>query len=96
MIPPDQWHTYDMHTYRTAYSQQHLDMVETFEFDKNYNNFWDPAVLKTYVTDIARSWEESYGFPHTYPVPWDGKTYYTSDETKCFLKCAVLVSRRRL
>ena len=67
-------------------------MVDIFSFNKNYNNFWDPAVLKTYVTKIRKTWKGAYGFSYTYPVPWNGKKTSTIDSTKCHLKCLALVS----
>ena len=67
--------------------------MDTFKFDKSYNNFWDPEVLKTYVTNVKKTWRNSYGFPHTYPIRWDGKSFFTSNVTKCHSKCALLVSR---
>ena len=66
-------------------------MVDTFEFNKNYNNFWDPDVLKAFTTDIKATWKGSYGFSHTYPVDWDGKIVSTGNSTKCHIKCASLV-----
>ena len=79
-------------TYRTAYSKAHIDMVDIFGFNKNYNNFWDPTVLKAYVTKIRKTWKSAYGFPYTYPVPWNGTKTSTIDSTKCHLKCFALVS----
>ena len=81
-----------MHAYRTAASKEDLDRVDTFRFDKNYNNFWDPNVLENFVTNIGETWKESYGFRYTSPIRWDGKTFYSGDVTRCHVKCARLVS----
>ena len=82
-----------MHAYRAAYSNESMEAVDTFDFDKNYNNFWDPAVLKAYVTHVGETWKNSYGFSNTVSAPWDGKSLSSVDSTKCHLKCAQLVSQ---
>ena len=88
---PTKWKTYDMHEYRTAFSKEKLSKVQTFKFDPNFNNFIDPKVLKEYAMHPKRTWKNSYGFPFTKTVWWDGNDTTTGDAAKCWWKCAKLV-----
>ena len=88
---PTKWKTYDMHAYRIAFTQEALNNVATFHHDPNFNNFIDPEVLQQYVKDPEGTWENSYGFPYTRAVYWDGNDTTTGDASKCWWRCAKLV-----
>ena len=93
---PTKWKTYDMHEYRTAFSKEKLSKVQTFKFDPNFNNFIDPKVLKEYAMYPKRTWKNSYGFPFTKSVWWDGNDTTTGNVAPCWLQCAKLVGNCRL
>ena len=90
---PAKWRTYDMHAYRIAFSQKALDNVQTFKHDPNFNNFFDPKTLKQFAKYPKRTWKQSYGFPFTRTVYWDGKDTTSGDASSCWRQCAKLVIR---
>ena len=92
---PQKWKTYDMHDYRTAFSEEKLRKVKQFEYDNNFNNWVDPKVLKDFTNStksMRKGWKKSYGFPFVSAMSWDGKEMNPANKTKCFQKCAKYVS----
>ena len=88
---PQKWKTYEMHDYRTAFSEEKLNKVKQFKHDNHFNNWVDPKVLKSFTKSkksMRKTWKKSYGFPY---VTWDAK-YPPPNITKCFQKCAKYVS----
>ena len=86
---PTKWKTYDMHEYRIEWEK--LSKVTTFKYDPNFNNFIDPKVLKEYARRPKTNWKNSYGFPYTKTLSWDGKDTVTGNVAPCWWKCAKLV-----
>jgi hypothetical protein len=84
-----------MHGYRRAFSDRSLNMVDSFKYDNNFNNWIDPKVLKKFTSNIesiTKSWKESYGFEFTNLLGWDGKNHNKqTGYSKCWLKCASMV-----
>ena len=94
---PKKWKTYDMHDYRTAFSEEKLNKVQQFKYDNNFNNWVDPKVLKSYTKNkksMRKAWKNSYGFPYVSAIPWNRKfmNINPANKTKCFQKCAKYVS----
>ena len=60
---PKKWEQYQMEKYRELYTQEMLESVPTFKFDKRLNNFDDPKVLKSFTQvgkKSLKAWEETY------------------------------------
>ena len=93
---PRKWKTYDMHDYRTAFSEEKLDKVKQFKYDNNFNNWVDPEVLKSFTKSkksMRKAWKKSYGFPYVSAIPWNAPKHMSpANKTKCFQKCAKYVS----
>ena len=89
---PTKWKTYEMHDYRSAFSEKTLKKVDQFKFDKNFFNWEDPKVLKYFTKSTKKAWKKTYGFPYVSAISWDGLTVSPSNTTKCFKKCARYVS----
>ena len=92
---PQKWKTYDMHDYRTAFSEETLNKVKQFKYDNHFNNWVDPKVLKDFTNStksMRKAWKKSYGFPYVSAMSWDGKEMNPANKTKCFQKCAKYVS----
>ena len=91
---PTKWKTYEMHDYRSAFSENTLKNVDQFKFDKKFFNWEDPKVLK-YFTKIGKSlrkaWKKTFGFPYVRAINWDG-TSLGVNSTKCLEKCTRYVS----
>ena len=91
---PGKWHTYDMHRYRTAFSKKMLKKVDTFKYDKNFNNWIDPDVMREFTKStrsLKTAWKKSYSFPYVTGVQWDGADINTGDGRPCWRQCAKLV-----
>ena len=91
---PEKWHTYDMHRYRTAFKKELLRKVDTFKFDKNFNNWIDPDVMREFTKstkNLKTVWKDSYSFPYVTGVQWNGKDINTGDPRPCWRQCAKLV-----
>ena len=95
---PKKWKTYDMHDYRTAFSEEKLNKVQQFKYDNNFNNWVDPKVLKYFTSkkSLRKAWKKSYGFPYVSVTSWDRKHKTPPNLTKCFQKCAKYVSSRKI
>ena len=89
---PNKWKTYDMHTYRKAFSEERLKRVDQYKWDNNFFNFRDPKVLKYFTKRPRKAWKKTYGFPYARTITWDGKNINPPNNTKCFKKCARYVS----
>ena len=73
---PEKWKTYEMHDYRAAFSEEKLNDVQQFKYDKNFNNWVDPKVLKSFTKStksMRKTYKKSYGFPYVSLRDWDGK-----------------------
>ena len=70
---PEKWRSYDMPAFRAAYSDETLENVPTFKYDKNFNNWRDLKTLKNFVNDPRKAWKEAYGLPYASPVPMNWK-----------------------
>jgi hypothetical protein len=79
--------------YRVAYSQKTLDRVDTFKYDKNFNNWINPKVMKEFTRSPKKAWKQSYGFPYVKKVRWDGVNLVNYNSAPCHQRCARLVSR---
>ena len=84
-----------MPAYRAAHSQQMLDRVDTYQYDKNFNNWIEPKVLKKYTSKskkkVHRLWEKALKLKGAGQL----KKYGTSDKSnKSMWKrlCHTLVS----
>ena len=65
-----------MHDYRAAFSEEKLNDVQQFKYDKNFNNWVDPKVLKSFTKStksMRKTYKKSYGFPYVSLRDWDGK-----------------------
>ena len=74
---PEKWRSYDMSAFRTAYSNETLQNVATYKYDKNFNNWRDLNVLKNFVNEPRKAWKETYGLPYASPVPMSWKVNKT-------------------
>ena len=62
---PSKWRTYNMTAFRAASNKGMLNSVGTFKYDKNFNNWIDPEVLKTFAkSSLNTIWGNSYDFSH--------------------------------
>ena len=52
-----------MPAYRTAHSQEMLERVNTYKYDKKFNNWIDPEVLQKYTSKskkkVQQLWEKA-------------------------------------
>jgi hypothetical protein len=87
---PAKWRTYDMHGYRVAFNKKTLDQVETFKFDKYFNNWMDPKVFKAFARKPAKYWKKGYGFPYVKTRQHSTGSIEQSSAVQCWEKCARL------
>ena len=88
------WRKYGVEGFRKAFNQKMLENVETYKYDKYWNNNnVDPKVLKTLTSSerkMRRVLRKSYGFRYTKMIPG----YYARSNnvsslnlTACIKKC---------
>jgi hypothetical protein len=88
---PAKWRTYDMHGFRAAYSKRTLNLVETFKHNKNFNNWIDPNVLKSFTKNPAKYWKKGHGFHYAKMLRWKGVGKHpTTSSVSCWKRCAHL------
>ena len=61
---PNKWKTYDMAAFRAASDNQLLKSVKTSKYNKNFNNWINPEVLKRFSrkSTYLKTWRKSYNF----------------------------------
>ena len=84
---PRKWGTYKMAAFRGASSKAILRSYETIPYDKNFNNWIDPTVLKRYTKRrFEAAWKKSYD---------SGNLVYL-DHAKCERNCWKTLSKTKV
>ena len=82
-----------------AFNEETLKKVDTFKYNQLYNNWMDPQILKAFTIGKGaprKPWKSAYGFPYVKRISWDGATLNSWDSSPCHLKCAAMVSQKRI
>jgi len=80
---PERWQTYEMHQFREAANEKKLAKVNSFKYDKNFNNWIDMDVLKEYTKNtFGKAWKQSYGLENVRSLPRNPPTNQTKPEDK--------------
>ena len=64
-LEPEKWGTYDVRAFREANNDIGLENVKINVFNKLYNNWIDPKVLKKFTMDkksSKKAWRRGYGY----------------------------------
>ena len=84
---PNKWKTYNMAALRAASNKAMLNSVETIKYDKNFNNWIDPEILKTFTKSrFENAWKKSYDF---------GRFVFL-DHDKCERNCWKRITRGKV
>ena len=66
-----------MPQFRAAYTEDMLAEVKTYKYDKYFNNWINPKVLKKFTSKSAKKnkkiWKKSYGLKHSGQMKEYGK-----------------------
>ena len=87
-----------MPAFRAAYNREMMEKVDTYEFDKYFNNWIDPQVLKKFSSKSTKKneklWKNTYKIRHTKQIRTDGNHLAKINYKKnvCRKDCRKLVS----
>ena len=88
------WHTYELESYRKAYSPETLASVQSFPYNKYAYNFADPEVVKAVTKNdenARKFWRKAHGIYFAATIPGiERRTHgqdFSMNVTTCTTKC---------
>ena len=75
-----------MPAFRDAYNKEMMDQVETYKYDKYFNNWINPKVLEKFTSKNAKKnkkmWEKSYGLKNCGQLKEYGRFHTAQNPSK--------------
>ena len=90
-----------MPAFRAAYNKEMMEKVDTYKFDKYFNNWIDPRVLRKFTSKSTKKneklWKKTYKFRYTRQIKKYGDDIATINYKKnaCRKDCHKLVSDQK-